>query len=213
MTAIGPIARIVELVAVETQIPVQALREPYSVTGVRGVDKIVHVRQLAMWVARQATLASYAELGRMIGYRDHSTVMHGIRMTDERRKKDPVFKALSERLLAMVDMSSKERALLLAAHADEIAERAKAAAAEKAARAKQAARRPAARQRDAEQRKDTGVHWGSQNRDQSTEFGTYSRRYFIEQNERFSSAMMKAIKEGEPLPQDVVFAKRRGVAA
>jgi len=64
-----PIARIVELVAARCQIPPKALAGPSRVANV------AHARHLAMYLARQAGL-TLVEIGRNLGGRDHTTVMH-----------------------------------------------------------------------------------------------------------------------------------------
>lgn len=59
-------------------------------------------RQICMFLARQNTRHSLEEIGGYFGGRDHTTVMHAVRMTEERRKNDPAFAseilALEERL-------------------------------------------------------------------------------------------------------------------
>ena len=59
-------------------------------------------RQVCMFLARQNTRHSYEEIGGYFGGRDHTTVMHAVRMTEERREHDPEFEAdlrtLEERL-------------------------------------------------------------------------------------------------------------------
>ena len=59
-------------------------------------------RQICMFLARQNTRHSLEEIGGYFGGRDHTTVMHAVRMTEERRRNDPNFAseilALEERL-------------------------------------------------------------------------------------------------------------------
>ena len=45
-------------------------------------------RQMAMYLAKQMTQRSLPEIGRRIGGRDHTTVMHGVRKIEELRLKD-----------------------------------------------------------------------------------------------------------------------------
>jgi hypothetical protein len=47
----------------------------------RSLD-IVRPRQVAMWLCRRLTLRSLPEIGRVIGGRDHTTVLHGCRTID-----------------------------------------------------------------------------------------------------------------------------------
>lgn len=59
-------------------------------------------RQVCMFLARQSTRHSLEEIGGYFGGRDHTTVMHAVRMTESRRGDDPEFEAdlqvLEERL-------------------------------------------------------------------------------------------------------------------
>lgn len=52
---------------------------------------IARPRQIAMYLAKQLTPRSLPEIGRKFGGRDHTTVMHAIRVIDEMRKGDPAF--------------------------------------------------------------------------------------------------------------------------
>lgn len=47
--------------------------------------KIVHARHLAMYLARYFTMLSTTQIGRLIGGRDHTTVIHGVRQTAARK--------------------------------------------------------------------------------------------------------------------------------
>lgn len=48
----------------------------------RRTDKIVKPRQVAMYLAKTLTLRSLPEIGRVLGGRDHTTVLHGARKID-----------------------------------------------------------------------------------------------------------------------------------
>lgn len=68
------------------------IRAAASAAGVSMRDLISHRRQLhltfprqcAIWVAYHATMRSLPEIGRRFGDRDHTTVLHAVRMTDKR---------------------------------------------------------------------------------------------------------------------------------
>lgn len=51
--------------------------------GARGRKKLAWQRQIAMFVAREATLASYPDIGLCFGGRDHTTVIHACRVIAE----------------------------------------------------------------------------------------------------------------------------------
>ena len=55
-------------------------------------------RQICMWLARRHTRYSLAEIGGYFGGRDHSTVMHSIRIVDQRVAEHPDIAAEVERL-------------------------------------------------------------------------------------------------------------------
>jgi len=60
---------------------------------------VVLARQLAYFVARELTQASYPKIGALCGKRDHSTVMHGIaRITREIDKWQPLIDAVVARI-------------------------------------------------------------------------------------------------------------------
>lgn len=51
-----------------------------DLTGPRGKRKLAWQRQVAMFVAREATPASYPDIGLCFGARDHTTVLHAYRL-------------------------------------------------------------------------------------------------------------------------------------
>ncbi len=55
-------------------------------------------RQACMWLARKRTRFSLQEIGMFFGGRDHTTVMHGITIVDQRLKVEPDFKRQIESL-------------------------------------------------------------------------------------------------------------------
>ena len=59
----------------------------------RRARAVARPRQVAMWIARHATLHSLPEIGRAFGDRDHTTVMAAIRRVDALMAADPAFAA------------------------------------------------------------------------------------------------------------------------
>jgi len=57
-------------------------------------------RQIAMYLARKGTNATYAEIAAGFGGRDHSTVMHAVRSVEVRREAEPDFAVLVDGLAA-----------------------------------------------------------------------------------------------------------------
>ena len=54
----------------------------------RRVRAVVRPRQVAMYLAKVLTPRSYPEIGRKFGGRDHSTVIHAVRLIEDLRKRD-----------------------------------------------------------------------------------------------------------------------------
>ena len=73
-----------------------ALR-PSELRSRRRTQKVAVPRQLAMYLCRRLTRASYPQIGELFG-RDHSTVMHATDATERRRKTDASFHATVEAL-------------------------------------------------------------------------------------------------------------------
>ena len=51
---------------------------------------LVEARNIAVYLARRLTALSYADIGRGLGHRDHTTIMHAERRLTERLSHDPV---------------------------------------------------------------------------------------------------------------------------
>ena len=52
---------------------------PYDICSARRTKEVVLPRHVAMWIARNYTLKSLPEIGRLMGGRDHTTVLSGER--------------------------------------------------------------------------------------------------------------------------------------
>ena len=69
--------------------------------------RAVTPRQIAHFLAKTLMRKSLPQIGRLIGGRDHTTVLHSIRKIDARRARDPAFAAEIEQLI--LQLSSDER--------------------------------------------------------------------------------------------------------
>lgn len=69
---------ILQEVAEETDISLDDLLGQSRLKG------ISHARQYAMWRIRRETNRSLPEIGAFLGGRDHTTVLHGVRMHEKR---------------------------------------------------------------------------------------------------------------------------------
>jgi chromosomal replication initiator protein len=63
-----------------------------------GTGRVRVPRQIAMYLARKGTSATYAEIAAGFGGRNHSTVMHAVRCVETRRCREPEFAGLVDRL-------------------------------------------------------------------------------------------------------------------
>lgn len=69
-----------------------------AMKGRNRAQEIVMPRQIAMYLMREETGASLAEIGRALGGRDHTTVIHGIEKIESRLQEDA---ALRTRIIAI----------------------------------------------------------------------------------------------------------------
>ncbi len=60
-------------------------------------------RQVAMYLCRRYTDASFPTIGERFGGRDHSTAIHATQVVEQRIKDDPTFRAALERLQRMLE--------------------------------------------------------------------------------------------------------------
>lgn len=68
------------------KVPKEAL-----VSGKR-TREVVLPRQAAMYLLREVTSLSLEKIGELLGGRDHSTILHGLKVIEERLKADPLFR-------------------------------------------------------------------------------------------------------------------------
>ena len=70
-----------------------------DLTGPSRRRQVAQARGMAMYLARTLTAQSLQAIGRACGGRDHTTVLHGIRVTEGRRARDPGVAAEIERIV------------------------------------------------------------------------------------------------------------------
>jgi chromosomal replication initiator protein len=64
--------------------------------------RLAQPRQLAMYLARELTAASLPAIGRAFGGRDHTTVLHALRRTEQRITADSAYRAHLEELRSLL---------------------------------------------------------------------------------------------------------------
>jgi len=82
-TAVPMPSVILDAVAQVTNVPVDAL------TSKRREKQVAYARHLAMHLMRDVAHQSYAQIGRILGGRDHTTVLHGFRKIEQLVETDP----------------------------------------------------------------------------------------------------------------------------
>lgn len=61
---------------------------------------LVKARHVSAWLCRRLRVGSYPLIGKIMGGRDHTTIMHGCEKIERLRKDDPALQDLLDRLLA-----------------------------------------------------------------------------------------------------------------
>lgn len=84
---LGP-AQTVSVADIQTKVAEYFHLRRADLTGKRRLSSIVRPRQIAMYLARQATNMSLPEIGAQFGGRNHATVIHACRTVEERMEAD-----------------------------------------------------------------------------------------------------------------------------
>jgi chromosomal replication initiator protein len=92
----GALARIQHTTAAYFRIP------PIEMTSARRARKVARPRQVAMYLAKQLTPLSLPNLGRRFGNRDHTTIMHGIRVIEDLIDTDATMRRTVTELMGML---------------------------------------------------------------------------------------------------------------
>jgi len=87
----------------------------------RRAGDLAAARYAVFWLACKLTTLSATAVGRLIGDRDHTTVLVGLRRAEELRAADPVFRAATDALLHALFAVERVGVLRLAEAADPIA--------------------------------------------------------------------------------------------
>lgn len=88
--------------------------EPADLTGPSRRRAIAHARSLAMYLSRKLTSESLLRIGAAFGDRDHTTVMHSLRVTEERIRKNAALGSDAERLLERLLDRRRQKGLMTA---------------------------------------------------------------------------------------------------
>ena len=66
--------------------------------------RYVQARHIACWMIRRHTLLTLTQVGKIVGNRDHTTVMHGVQVIERRRKTEPELVALIGEIEVMLGL-------------------------------------------------------------------------------------------------------------
>ena len=72
---------------------------PADLTGRSRMRHITEARQVAAWVLRRASPLSLEAIGRLLGHRDHTTIIYAIEQIEQRMAADPQLRAELHSLL------------------------------------------------------------------------------------------------------------------
>jgi len=74
----------------------------FEILGESRTAKIVRARQLCCYLMRQCTPMSLPEIGRRLGGRDHTTILHAVRNITALMQSEPALAEMIERLIAVL---------------------------------------------------------------------------------------------------------------
>lgn len=82
---------------------------PAELVGQRRTALVVRPRQAFYWLLRQAGGYNYPQIGRLVGGRDHTAIIHGLRRAESLRQTDESFRYLTDQLLVIARRLRAER--------------------------------------------------------------------------------------------------------
>jgi chromosomal replication initiator protein len=80
--------------------------KPNDLRSKKRTRNVALPRQIAMYLCRRYTQASFPVIGDRFGGRDHSTVVHAAQVIERRLREDPSFRSTVERLERVLDRSA-----------------------------------------------------------------------------------------------------------
>lgn len=93
----------------------------FDIMSDRRGEHLSTARYAAYWLAKKLTALSVATIGRVIGQRDHTTILYGLQRAEELRAADPQFRLVTDALLGALTAIERAGVLRLAAVADPLA--------------------------------------------------------------------------------------------
>lgn len=84
-----------------------------DLTGLHRTVPLAQYRQIAYWLCRQHTVASYPAIARKFGSRAHATILHGVRAVDKRLAQSSELRATVEKIEVLANLDCKLRRTVL----------------------------------------------------------------------------------------------------
>lgn len=102
--------------AIPLRLIVRCVSEAYGVPerliySQRRDAETLAARSAVYWLAGTLGIGSASTIGRSLGNRDHTTVLHGIKESEERRSKDPKLAARLDGLLLAIEQIARKEAV------------------------------------------------------------------------------------------------------
>jgi len=76
--------------------------KPHDLRSKTRTKAVAFPRQVAMYIARQLTSDSFADIGRAFGGKDHTTVLHGVHKIETLLQEDPNFRKTIDRIIQAI---------------------------------------------------------------------------------------------------------------
>jgi chromosomal replication initiator protein len=95
---IGPKRKIISLDEIEAAVATKFHVKVSDMKSKRRSKTLVHPRQIAMYLCRELTDASFPEIGRHFGGKDHTTIMHACKQIARARESDTELQATLQSL-------------------------------------------------------------------------------------------------------------------
>ena len=92
MSLLIPVRRIICIVGMRMGI------SPLDLISARRSGRLIIPRHIVMYLARTTTEYTFTEIGRSMGYRDHSTIQHGVSKIEAMMASNPIFRDKVEEL-------------------------------------------------------------------------------------------------------------------
>jgi hypothetical protein len=70
-----------------------------ELVSARRTDVLIRPRFVLIWLMKQVSPMSLPQIGRLVGNRDHTTVMYSLRRVDDWRRRDEVMRDITDRML------------------------------------------------------------------------------------------------------------------